>query len=37
MCPANHDPDRLRAHLSCLYTDADLPVLFSRVSAVLQE
>jgi hypothetical protein len=37
MCPANHDPDRLRAHLSFLYPDADLPVLISRFSALLQE
>jgi sucrose phosphorylase len=37
MCPANHDPDRLRAHLSFLYPDADLPFLMSRFSAFLQE
>jgi sucrose phosphorylase len=37
MCPANHDPDRLRAHLSFLYPDADLPFWMSRFSALLQE
>ncbi len=37
MSPANPDSDRLRAHLSLLYPDADLPFWMSRFTALLQE
>ncbi len=37
MCPANHDLDRLQAHLLFLYPDADLPFWMSRYTTLLEE
>jgi len=37
MCPGHPDSDRLHAHLSFLYPDADLPFWRSRFTALLQE